>query len=110
MRVSQSIFLDGQIPHLPPSPKPKAGQLVLFFGSSALLSKPANFFAIRSAYPDAVIAGCSTAGEIHGTTVSDDTVVVTVVEFQHTPVHFSKVDILACAFENMILILEPALV
>lgn len=94
MQVSQSIFRDGQIPQIRRSPKPKTGQLVLFFGSSDLLSNPAYFHAVRSAFPDAIIAGCSTAGEIHDTTVSDDTVVVTIVDFERTSLHFSKVNIL----------------
>lgn len=94
MQVSQSIFRDGQIPQFRLSPKPRTGQLVLFFGSSDLLSNPAYFHAVRNAFPDAIIAGCSTAGEIHDTTVSDDTVVVTIVDFEHTPLHFSKVNIL----------------
>ncbi|MFZ6876498.1 FIST signal transduction protein [Undibacterium sp. Di27W] len=94
MQVSQNIVRNGQIPQFPLSPKPKAGQLVLFFGSSDLLSNPAYFQAVRKAFPDAIIAGCSTAGEIHGTAVYDDTVVVTVVDFEYTSLHFSKVDIL----------------
>ncbi|MCH8622458.1 FIST N-terminal domain-containing protein [Undibacterium sp. TS12] len=103
MQVSQSIFLDGQSPHFPLSSQPqqtqqpRAGRLVLFFGSSSLLSNPANFHAVRQAFPDAVIAGCSTAGEIHGTTVSDDTMVVTVIDFEQTPVHFARVSILEAA-------------
>jgi hypothetical protein len=97
MQVSQRIFLEGQKPQFPPSQPPKSGQLVLFFGSSALLSNPAHFQAVRKAFPEAVIVGCSTAGEIHGTTVSDATMAVTVVNFEQTPVHFSKVAILEAA-------------
>ncbi|MBS3915684.1 MAG: FIST C-terminal domain-containing protein [Bacteroidetes bacterium] len=93
MQVSQTIFLDGQAPQFPLSHPLNAGQLVLFFGSSSLLSNPANFQVVRTAFPDGIIVGCSTAGEIHGTTVSDDTLVATVVDFEHTPLHFSKVDI-----------------
>lgn len=93
MQVSQTIFLGGQAPQFPLSHPLNAGQLVLFFGSSSLLSNPANFQVVRTAFPDGIIVGCSTAGEIHGTTVSDETLVVTVVDFEHTPLHFSKVDI-----------------
>ncbi|MCW3059355.1 MAG: hypothetical protein JWQ02_1176 [Capsulimonas sp.] len=39
---------------------------------------------VRAAYPGAAIFGCTTAGEIHGRTVRDDTVSVTAVHFEHT--------------------------
>src|SRR5688572_25333219 len=39
-------------------------QLVLFFGAREALSDPAIIAGIRSAYPDASLLGCSTAGEI----------------------------------------------
>ncbi|MBC3908417.1 FIST signal transduction protein [Undibacterium umbellatum] len=93
MQVSQCVFPDGQIPHFPPHLRTGTGQLILFFGSTALLSDSAYFLPLRKAFPDAIIAGCSTAGEIHGTTVSDDTVVVTIIDFEHTHLHFSKVEI-----------------
>lgn len=93
MQVSQCVFPDGQIPHFPPHLRTGTGQLILFFGSTALLSDSAYFLPLRKAFPDAIIAGCSTAGEIHGTTVSDDTVVVTIIDFEHTRLHFSKVEI-----------------
>lgn len=92
MHIWQTIFTA----HNPPkfeSPKHGTNQLVLVFGSSAMMADKANFFAIRAAFPDGLIAGCSTAGEIHGTTVSDDTLVVTVVDFQHTVVRLAKTDI-----------------
>ena len=92
MQVSQCVFPDGQIPHFPPHLRTGTGQLILFFGSTALLSDSAYFLPLRKAFPDAIIAGCSTAGEIHGTTVSDDTVVVTIIDFEHTRLHFSKVE------------------
>lgn len=39
---------------------------------------------IRSLYPDAQIIGCSTAGEICGTQVWENTLVVTAISFAHT--------------------------
>lgn len=46
---------------------------------------------VRRRYPSAFIFGCSTAGEIHGTSVSDDTVVTTAVEFASTAVRHASV-------------------
>lgn len=60
---------------------PANAQLVLAFGARRLLERPGLYEALRARCPHACIAGCSTAGEICGTSVNDDTVVVTAVEF-----------------------------
>jgi hypothetical protein len=62
----------------------KSSQLVLVFGATAVLRQPHLTAAIRQDYPAAHIFGCSTAGEICGTQVSDDSLVVTAVHFEHT--------------------------
>lgn len=93
MHVTQKVFRHGQLPCFPPLVERSNSQLILIFGSTALLSDPAYFLAVRNAFPGALIAGCSTAGEIHGTTVSDDTFIVTLIEFEHTALHLSKVGI-----------------
>jgi hypothetical protein len=53
-------------------------QLALVFGSRALL-QPAILDEIQRAYPGAFITGCSTAGEICGDDVFDETIVVTAI-------------------------------
>lgn len=60
--------------------------LVLVFGKRELLNKSELQADIQSAYPNALITGCSTAGEIHGTRVCDDSVITTAVHFEHTKV------------------------
>lgn len=59
-------------------------QLVLVFGSRNVLSNPVHLNELRAAYPTAHFFGCSTAGEIAGTTVRDDTIVATAVQFHKT--------------------------
>lgn len=93
MQISQSVFTANKPPHFDAPAVDCQNQLILVFGSTALLSESRHFQAIRSAYPGALIVGCSTAGEIHGTNVSDDTLVVTVVNFEHTRLRFSRVHI-----------------
>ena len=68
-------------------------QLVLAFGATAVLRQPHLAAAIRNDYPGAHIFGCSTAGEICGTQVSDDSLVVTAVHFEHTLFHSVQVDL-----------------
>jgi hypothetical protein len=56
--------------------------LVLVFGGRTLLDGDAPLADLRAACPHAVITGCSTAGEIYGDRVLDDTVVATALTFQ----------------------------
>ena len=65
---------------------PADADLLLVFGARALLQSESLFPALRTACPDAVIAGCSTAGEICGTEVHDDSLVITAVNFVATRV------------------------
>ena len=67
------------------APLPSA-QLVMFFGAREALADCANHQALRAMYPDAHLLGCTTAGEICGTTVSDDSLVATAIRFDHTTV------------------------
>ena len=69
------------------SPLPKLDhpeQLLLVFGSPRMDQDKAPFEALESAYPDAVILGCSTAGEILGDSVYDDTLTISLVGFDST--------------------------
>jgi hypothetical protein len=61
-------------------------QFVLAFGGTDALRDGISFQDLRARYPSAKILGCSTAGEIAGTTVCDESVVVTAVHFDHTEV------------------------
>ncbi|MFT5388082.1 MAG: hypothetical protein ACI9F2_001055 [Lysobacterales bacterium] len=65
-------------------------QLVLLFGSSDLIKNEDTFQEIKKLYPAAHILGCSTAGEICGTEVTDDTLVLTAIEFEHTTIQASS--------------------
>lgn len=69
-----------------PPGKLKKAQWVLTFGSREVLQEPDHILNIRKNYPQALIVGCSTAGEISGTRVFDDSLVITAVEFKHTTV------------------------
>ena len=58
--------------------------LVLAFGASELADDPAPFNDLAAAFPDAVLLGCSTSGEIAGTQVHDASISVAVARFEHT--------------------------
>jgi hypothetical protein len=88
MQIEQSRWSQakGWIPELPGRLGTKA-QLVLLFGSRACLGKTGWQEDIAGAYPAAHRLGCSTAGEIYGTEVTDETLVATAISFEHTRLH-----------------------
>jgi hypothetical protein len=59
-------------------------QLALIFGSPGALKEDDLRRQVAAAYPLAWSFGCSTAGDIFGTQVSDDSLVVTAVRFERT--------------------------
>jgi len=77
------------------SPDTLAGsaQLVLVFGATAVLRDAQLVDPIRKFYPTAHILGCSTAGEICGVQVSDDSLVATAIHFEHTQMRTAEVSL-----------------
>lgn len=65
-------------------------QLVLIFGETAILKLGKPLESLRSVYPNAHFLGCSTAGEISDTQVTDrQSLVATAIQFDQTTI-FSK--------------------
>jgi hypothetical protein len=71
----------------------ESAQLVLAFGATGVLNEPGRFAELRATFPNAHICGCSTAGEIGGTHVMDDSLVATAVHFEHTPLKMVKINL-----------------
>lgn len=61
-------------------------QLILVFGARAGLDASQVIKHFESLHPDAILVGCSTAGEIEGTHVHDGSVVATLIYFEKTRV------------------------
>ena len=81
---------DGWEPHAPGRMR-VAPQLVLVFGGETVLRSGPPLEDVRCAYPAARVFGCSTAGEICGTRVTDETLVATAVRFEHARVESALV-------------------
>lgn len=64
--------------------------LVLVFGAGHVLADAARMAEVRAFYPAAPLLGCSTSGEICGTRVRDDSLVVTAVRFEHTAIKLAQ--------------------
>ena len=75
----------------PPGRLGESAQLVLLFGSTPILTEQKCFDEIKKAYPKAHLLGCSTAGEICGTQVSDDSLVSTAVHFKYTQIKSAQI-------------------
>ncbi len=69
----------------------ESAQLVFVFGATSVLREKRLVGEIRRTYAGAHILGCSTAGEICGTQVSDDSLVATAVRFEHTRINGAQV-------------------
>ena len=79
-------------PQVPATP---GAQLVMVFGGGAQLVDPDVLGPLARRYPGAVLFGCSTAGEIAGTVVSDDTVVATALQFESTAVRLATTPVVS---------------
>src|SRR5437867_3547780 len=72
-----------------PQPLPdldSARTLVLVFGAAGFKDTDPGIRDVYAAYPSSRIVGCSTAGEIFGSSLSDDTLSVAVAKFEHSDV------------------------
>lgn len=92
MKVSQHVWTDqlGWSPAMPVESDP-AAQLVLVFGSRRQVQSSDLLDAIRKAHPGCIVAGCSTAGEIAGTQVHDESLVATAIRFDRSTVDWIDV-------------------
>lgn len=58
-------------------------QLVFVFGGVSFFQMPTLFSQLRDACPNAILLGCSTAGEVTGNGVLDGSLVITATRFKH---------------------------
>lgn len=70
-------------------------QLVLMFGDRAVIANPQFTTDAAKRWPTATRVGCSTAGQIRSTQVSDNGAVVTAVQFDHTQVRLATAPVTA---------------
>jgi len=64
--------------------------LVLLFGSSNFLDSAEPLDELLGDYPDSVVMGCSTSGEILGTQIFDDSVSAAIVRFDQTDLRMAS--------------------
>lgn len=95
MKLEQSIWTSDN-GWEPKNPKQlcESAQLVFLFGSTNILENSIMITDVNNLYKNAHIFGCSTSGEIYGTQVLDDSLVLTAVEFEHTKIETASANIL----------------
>lgn len=64
--------------------------LLLLFGAPGLIDAPHRIREVLESFPHSRVMGCSTAGEIHGCEISDDSLVVAAVRFEQTPIRTAE--------------------
>lgn len=92
MKIEQKMWSHqkGWSPNKPGELNSKA-DLVFLFGATALLKDQKTYHELKLAYPKAHILGCSTAGEIYGTQVTDEAMIVTAIHFDYAAVKSAKI-------------------
>jgi hypothetical protein len=88
MKVEQRLWsrAGGWQPNFEASSLGKGAHLVLLFGDVDQVRESACFERVRASYPGAHVIGCTTAGQIHDARVTDQTVTLTAIGFEHTRV------------------------
>ena len=66
-------------------------QLLLLCGGTHVLHSKELYKNLYEEFPNAIVAGCSTAGEICGNEVTDDSLVCTAIYFEHSTVKESHI-------------------
>lgn len=94
MRIEQSYWTeaDGWKSETS-SPLEGTASAVLLFGSVAALQDGARLMEVRARYPGAPLVGCSTAGEISGTRVRDDSLTATAIRLEHGEIKLASVNV-----------------
>lgn len=95
MKTAQLQFGSGKwiVENMPSDFPAEKAQLVLVFGSGALVTSEELFNQIKSKFSQADIVSCSTAGEILHSEVYDDSAVVTAIYFEKASVKSVSLEI-----------------
>lgn len=76
------------VTNLPQIDSPRT--LILLFGSSNFLDSATPIAELADRYPQSAIIGCSTAGEIWGTQIFDESLSAAIVRFDHTDLRIAS--------------------
>jgi hypothetical protein len=95
MIIEQGSFAEGKGWNFPAVQNTSAPQFVLIFAASELFKNSTWIELLKHRYPSAKFIGCSTAGEIAGNTVRDQTAVATAVELKNARIEFAQQELVS---------------
>lgn len=95
MKISQLLFTKGAWSTRQQTDgfDPAKAQLVLAFGSCAQMHLPETTTFLKEKFPNSELVWASTAGEILGEEIFDESIAVTVIQFDKTRIKCSIIDI-----------------
>jgi len=94
MQVETFNYIEGKGWSVPSFPLlDSSNTLILIFSAPKFIENPKPILELIKAYPKAKITGCSSAGEIFGPVVNDDSLSVAVTKFDHTTVKIESMSI-----------------
>jgi hypothetical protein len=67
--------------------------LLLAFGGTQAVTNPSLWQEMANRHPGAIVLGCSTGGEIHGSDVLDESLSVTALDFEHTKLRSAEASV-----------------
>lgn len=83
MQIDTRLYSGGAW-NAPFPPMDSGSTLVLVFGAPEVRGDPAPLQELARSFPESVVVGCSTSGEIWGTEVHDESVSAAIVRFERT--------------------------
>jgi len=92
MKIEQNCWREGRGWRIQLKPKPEV-QLVLGFGARTILEDPVRYQELKEAFPSAQVACCSTAGEIQGERVLEDSFCITAITFENVRVASAEIQV-----------------
>ena len=93
MKVNTFQYLEGSGWSGPFPAQEHRDSLVIVFGSPSFDGESRQIRELCQLYPDALVIGCSTAGEILDTFVYDNSLSVALVQFEHTTFKLSQTSV-----------------
>lgn len=63
--------------------------LILTFSSPHYINQSTPFLELRKSYPQSIIAGCSTSGEIYQDEINDESISVAIIRFEKTDIRYA---------------------
>lgn len=91
MKLAQELWTTGGSTIVGRSEEVADADLVLGVGAPQILADPVIWQKLRAKWRRARVVTCSTAGEISGTRVVNDSLAVTAIRFQNTPLRCAEV-------------------